>query len=185
MFVSFVAQADWKLDNDQSLVNFVSIKQSTIGEVNYFRSLSGTIKDNKANIKINLSSVETNIPIRNDRMKSMLFKVAKFEYAFITVDLDATKLEKMGLGDNFRENVSIALTLHGISKKIASDIQVFKLTNGRILVQSEYPIIINAEDFNLVSGIEALRTIAKLSTISTVVPVTFSLVFTKQVNTPK
>ncbi|MFV0275687.1 MAG: hypothetical protein ACK5HY_00645, partial [Parahaliea sp.] len=41
------------------------------------------------------------------------------------------------------------------------------------------PVVVNAGDFDLVKGIEALRQVAGLKTISTAVPVTFSLVFSE------
>ena len=177
ILMSFGAQANWKLDADNSTVNFISIKKSTIGEVHHFKSLSGLLKDGVANVSIDLSSVETNISIRNDRMKSMLFDVAKFSSATISTKVDMIKIENMKDGGNYKEKLMIELKLHGVSKKIETTVKIIKLTDNRILVYSENPIIINAKDFDLNEGVEALRKIAKLPVVSSSVPVTFSLTF--------
>jgi hypothetical protein len=52
---------------------------------------------------------------------------------------------------------------------------VTKLANGSLLVNSVKPVIIKAVDFNLVKGIEKLRQLAGLPSISTTVPVSFVL----------
>ena len=175
--MSFSAQADWKLNNDQSSINFISIKKSSVGEVHTFKSLSGSLKEGKASVSIDLSSVDTNIPIRNDRMKSMLFEVAKFLSATVTTTIDQSKVASLNDGESFQESVKLLLTLHGVTNEVSSVVQVVKLTNNRILVNATHPIIIKAADFGLVDGIEALRNIAKLPVISTAVPVTFTLLF--------
>ena len=43
-FLSTNALAEWELVNDDSTVNYVSIKKSAVGEVNGFGTLNGTIE---------------------------------------------------------------------------------------------------------------------------------------------
>jgi polyisoprenoid-binding protein YceI len=179
VLLSFNAQADWKLNDDQSSVNFISIKKSTVGEVNHFNSLSGSLKNGSARVVIDLSSVETNIPIRNERMQKMLFEVSKFSSATITAEIDSSKLDSLKGGERYQENINLILDLHGITNKITATVQVIKLSNSGILVYSVIPVIINASDFGLANGVEALREIANLPVISAAIPVTFSLVFNK------
>jgi len=180
-FLSFNVQAAWQLKNDQSTVNFVSIKKSSVGEVHHFKSLSGLIDNGNAKIEIeiDLLGVETNIPIRNERMQSMLFEVSKFTSASITTKIDNSKFDNLKSGEQYEENVDLTVNLHGVTRKIKVAIQVVKLANNSLLVYSEYPVILKASDFGLANGIQALREIAKLPSISTVVPVTFSLIFSK------
>ena len=177
--LSFNAQADWKLNDDQSSVNFISIKKSTVGEINHFNSLSGSLKDGRATVAIDLSSVETNIPIRNERMQKMLFEVSKFSTATITTKIDNARLDSLKGGDLYQDNVNLELDLHGITNKITATVQVVKLSSSSVLVYSVFPVVINASDFGLAAGVEALREIASLPSISTAIPVTFSLVFNK------
>lgn len=180
LWVSFGAQADWQLKGSNSSVNFVSIKKSAIAEVHLFKQLSGSINNNgEVNVSIDLASVDTNIAIRNERMKSLLFDVNKFSTANILAKVDGGKLKAMKSGGFYQEDFDIVLSLHGIDRKITTAINVVKLADGSIRVSSVRPIIIAAQDFGLREGVEALRVVANLPVISTAVPVTFNLVFTE------
>ena len=67
--ISTPAQADWTLDPSQSELAFSSIKASRIAEIHTFNSIRGNIKDSgDATFQIDVSSLETMIPIRNERM---------------------------------------------------------------------------------------------------------------------
>lgn len=177
--LSFNVQAAWQLNNQQSLINFVSIKKSNVAEVHHFKSLSGTLSDKAAKVSIDLLSVETNIPIRNERMKSMLFDTSKYSSATITAAIDISTLNDLKVGQHYQEKLSLTLDLHGITNSVPATVGVVKLTDDSLLVYSVNPIIINASDFGLNKGIEALRSIAKLPVISSAVPVTFNLVFNR------
>lgn len=179
LMASFSAHADWVLNNEKTSVNFISIKKSSAGEIHKFNSVTGSLNGNKARISIDLSSVDTNIPIRNDRMKTMLFEVANFSSADITTTIDQSRLKNMKDGGSYQKEMKLQLSLHGKTKELSSLVQVTKLSDNRILVYSIHPVIINAADYNLTDGIEALRKVAKLSAISAAIPVTFNLVFNK------
>ena len=177
--LSFSALAGWQLDSKQSLINFVSIKKSTIAEVHHFKSLSGGVEDGVAKISIDLLSVETNIPIRNERMQSLLFDTSKYSSAFITATIDTSKLNSLTVGQRYQEELELKLDLHGITNNITATVSVTKLSDDSIMVHSVSPVILKASDFGLDQGIEALRSIAKLPVISLAVPVTFNLIFSK------
>ena len=180
LWVAFAAQADWQLNSDKSSLNFVSIKKSAIAEVHSFKQLSGSIKTTgEVELLINLASVDTNIAIRNERMKSLLFEVGKFATANILAKVDCAKLQAMKAGDFYYDDVAMVLGLHGIDKKITAAMSVVKLSDGSIRVSSLRPVIIATQDFALSDGVEALRVVANLPVISTAVPVTFSAVFTE------
>ena len=174
---SFAASAGMTLDNENSSLNFVSIKKSAAGEVGTFRTLSGGITGGDVKVMIDLGSVDTNIQIRDDRMKSMLFDVVNFPTASITTTIDAGLLDGMKVGDARQETLKLGIDLHGMTKQMDATVQVVKLSDGSMRVNSVHPLIVNAGDFGLAAGIEALRNVAKLPSISTAVPVTFNLVF--------
>jgi hypothetical protein len=73
--------------------------------------------------------------------------------------------------------VKLAIDLHGESKFLDTKLRVIGLSNGGMLVTTTKPILLNAFDFGLGVGIQKLMEVANLPSISTVVPVTFSLVF--------
>jgi polyisoprenoid-binding protein YceI len=181
LLISSNALAKWSLINDESSVNYVSIKSSKVGELNYFNKLSGTINDNGSlSVDIDLASIETNIPVRNERVKSILFETASFTKANVLANLDLDKLDELNIGDTHTSPIKFKLSLHGASKEITANIRVVKLTKNRLLALSLSPIIIDANQYNLSEGINKLREVAKLPSISTTVPVSFSLIFDKK-----
>ncbi len=173
-----LAIADWELLNDESSLHYVSIKSSNAGEVNSFQKLSGSVSDSgEVSLNIDLASVETDIPIRNERMQEMFFDVGKFAEANISGSVDLARVSELEVGDTYTDSIALKLSLHGVSKDVTSGVQITKLSNDKMLVTSLEPVIVNAGDYKLAEGIEALREIASLPTVSTVVPVTYSLVF--------
>ncbi|PLA73585.1 YceI family protein [Hydrogenovibrio sp. SC-1] len=181
VFFSTNALAQWALVNDDSELNYVSIKKSKVGEVNSFKQLEGSINsDGKLSINIDLGSVETNIPKRNERMKSMLFEIASFSKANISAALDVKTIDKMAIGETYQDSFRFNLSLHGVSQEMATDVRVVKLAKDRILAVSMNPVIVEASQYDLLEGIEKLREVANLPSISSAVPVTFSLIFKQQ-----
>lgn len=171
---------DWQLNNEKSTLNFVSIKKETIGELHYFKDLSGNINDKgEAVVEIDLRSVETNIPIRNERMQKMLFDTAKISKATIVTATDLAKLKALAVGEQITQKVAANLTLVGVTKSIAAQVVVTKLTDKVFSVSTMAPILLNASDFGLVAGIGALQKIAGLPSIATSIPVTFNFYFEK------
>jgi len=166
----------WTLDGEHSDISFVSVKKGTVAEVHHFTSLSGSVKDGKAIISIDLSSVESGINVRNERMKSMLFEVASFATATITVDTSSVDTSKLKAGDTIPAVLPLTIDLHGLKKEKHADVTVIVLSDG-LLVTSRRPVIVRAADFGLEAGVEALRKIAKLPSIAQVVPVSFQLYF--------
>jgi len=177
-FLSPSAFAQWELSGDDSNINFVSIKSLKVGEVHSFQKVTGSINDSgQVELNIDLSSVETNIGIRNDRMKTMLFDSANFLEAKITGVVDQEKVANLKDGDTFTESVKLNLLLHGVSKQVTNKVQVTKLSGNGLLVNSLMPMLINASDYGLAEGVEQLRSVAQLPSISSAIPVTFNLIF--------
>ena len=75
LLFSSPAFSDWNLVTEESKLNFISIKASNIAEIHSFKKISGSVKENgEAQLTINLASLETLIPIRNERMGKLLFE---------------------------------------------------------------------------------------------------------------
>ena len=63
-----IAISDWKLDPHGSHIGFASIKNDLIAENHTFTQLAGTVStEGIAQIEVTLGSVETLIPLRNER----------------------------------------------------------------------------------------------------------------------
>ena len=74
----------------------------------------------------------------------------------------------------------ISLDLHGVEQTIPIKVIIHRLTTETLLVQTAAPILIQASDFGLDAGVEALRAISNLGVISYAVPVNFTLFFNAQ-----
>ena len=176
--LSTSAFASWELLNDESSLHYISIKDLNKGELNTFKELSGSVSDSGAvSLSVNLRSVDTKIPIRDERMQNELFEVEQFAAATISGNVDLAPIAQLAVGETYTDTLELTLSLHGVSKEVSSAVRITRLSAGRVLVSSLEPVIINADEYGLAQGIEKLRNLASLPTISWVVPVTYSLVF--------
>lgn len=171
-------QDAWSLDPDQSHVAFVSVKAAEIAEVHRFGPLSGGVsKAGTVRVVIDLSTVETGVDIRNERMREMFFETGTYPEATITADLDPAAYERMNPSERSLETIEISLSLHGATATMPADVFVTRVGKDRVLVETAEPIVVRAADFGLGEGVEALREVAGLPSIAPEVPVTASLVF--------
>lgn len=171
------AAAQWELDGERSSINFISMKNAAIAETHSFTSLVGYIgKTGNVQLNIDLNSVETQVPIRNERMQKLLFETAEFPNAKISANVDPAVLAAVVEGGTVSTEIPVTLSLHGLEQELAVAVTVFS-DGGSLRVISSRPLLLRAADFGLVDGIEALREIAGLKTISTAIPVTLNLHF--------
>ena len=169
---------DWNLVNEESRINFISIKASDIAEIHTFKELSGSVKDNgQAQVVINLSSLETLIPIRNERMGNLLFETKVYPVASFKLKLDLQTFLLTEVGKSSDVTHRGVLELKGKQFTMPVKISVTRLSDQSFLVKSSEPLLLNADSLGLSDGIESLRVIAGLPSISKSVPVTFSLIF--------
>jgi polyisoprenoid-binding protein YceI len=171
------AQAHWSLDNDASSLSFVTVKAEHVAEVHTFDSLSGTIGDDGGvEITIELASVNTMIPIRNERIQEMLFETNLFPDGIIAGSIDLDALTDMDAGSSVARQIDFELSLHGQSVALAADVQITRTGEG-VIVSTLKPLVVMADSFALTAGVEMLREVAGLPSISRAVPVSFTVVF--------
>jgi polyisoprenoid-binding protein YceI len=167
-------QADWTV-SDSSRIGFVSIKNNRIGENNAFERVSGSISESgQVAVSVDLSSVETGIGIRNERLQKMLFEVASFPTASIDAALSDSQIAALRAGGARAESVSVNISLHGKTVSKTANVSVSS-SGGDVRVTTTQPIVITAQEFGLESGVAALQQIAGLSAISRSIPVTVDL----------
>jgi len=168
--------AGWVVDPKGSYVGFASVKNDLIAENHSFTQITGTIEDSgDANIVIALASVETLIPIRNERMQAILFEVAQYPDVTVTANLDLDEFTSLGLGESKTDTILLGVNLHGtdLSKNVL--VKVTRSSDNAYEVTSLGPIVIHASQFALSDGLESLRKVAGLQSIDLMVPVTFDL----------
>jgi len=173
--------ADWTLDATASTVSFVSVKNGSVVESHYFRSVEGTAsKTGEAlsiDVTIDLTSVETLIPIRNERMLGMLFETVSFPRAVISTRIPVDSVTSTPVGGSKSMTISARLDLHGTKVDLEIPLTIIKVTPDSFYVSSQKPVVIDAGQFSLVAGIEALRQVAGLKSITMAIPVSFGLLF--------
>jgi polyisoprenoid-binding protein YceI len=180
-------QADaWTLDNSVSRLSFVSTKAGTVAEVHRFDDLSGALgNDGRFTVSIDLDSVDTAIDIRDQRMRDMLFETADFPTATLTAQLDLREIEGIGPGGQADITTEAQLDIHGVNASLTVHATVARLDERTLLVTSSEPLVVTASQFGLGAGVEKLREIAGLPSISPAVPVTFRLTLRQEDSTAR
>ncbi len=175
------APATYKLNSDVSELKFVTTKNTNVAEVQQFKRLSGEIsKAGAATLVIDLASVETQIPLRNDRLREMLFEVARFPVAQFDAEVDMDKVNRLEVGGMVDVDVTGKLTMHGQTQAAVAPLRVVRLKGDKLSVTTRSPILVAASKFELSGGVEKLREVMGLPNIIGTVPVSFSLEFQKQ-----
>jgi polyisoprenoid-binding protein YceI len=176
LLASPVVLGSWTVDNEHSRLSFVSIKAGTVAEVHHFGQIQGRVGDDgQFDLAISLESVETMIPIRNERMREMLFNTTNFPEASLSAKLDLETIHNLAVGEQTEIVTEAELALVGQTSNLTIHAVVARLSDDSLLVTSKQPLTLNADTLGLGDGVEKLREVAGLSSISPAVPVTFRL----------
>jgi polyisoprenoid-binding protein YceI len=176
-----VQAENWQLDAGHSNISFVSTKKADIAEVHRFKQLQGSLSgQGQLALAVDLTSVDTGISIRDERMASLLFEVAKFPKLELSAQVNPKLIDDLPLGATLVTQVAVTIQLHGVEQTKDIDVLVAKLTPSKLVVTSMAPVIVMADEFNLGAGVNKLRDIAGLSSISMAVPVSFVLTLSQQ-----
>ncbi|HJD43946.1 MAG TPA: YceI family protein [Candidatus Paenalcaligenes intestinipullorum] len=180
------AWANWHVDNDDSELYFLSTKATNTGVTGVterfnFDQISGTLTDQgKIRFELDVASLDTDIDIRDERMKEKLFLGKEHPKIVFEGEVDPTKLKKLETGHYKDLDLEGKLTINGHHHPIEADLRVVQLADGKLAVHTLEPILIKAEDFKLKEGLATLQEIAGLALIVEQVPVNFSLILTPQ-----
>ena len=109
-------------------------------------------------------------------MRDLLFETARFPAASLSAQLDAGRLAGLAVGETEAMPVNFVLSLKEHELPLLAQVLVARLSERDVLVASLKPVVVNAPSVGLVEGVEKLREIAGLPSISKAVPVTFVLV---------
>lgn len=177
IFAGMANAETWTLDGEASHLAFGSIKKDKIGEVNSFSGLKGTVDaDGKADVTIDLTTLETNIDIRNERMLEHVFKGAG--EAQLTAQLDMDEVKGLAVGEMAVVDVEGALSLLGVSTELDLEMVVVRLAENKVMALSNDMVFVGTEELGVTAGIDKLMELAKLPGITRTSPVTLRLVFT-------
>lgn len=176
LFCGSASAQGYSIDSAASQLNFVSVKNNAVAEMHRFGSVSGGLAaDGSAEVFVALATVDTGIEIRDTRMRELLFDVANNPLARLQATVPAQVLEGLNSGKPQTLDLPAKLQLNGATADISLPLIAVPEGNGKLLVSTRMPVLIQAEDFGLGKGITQLREIAGLKAIATAVPVTFVL----------
>lgn len=168
----------WDLNAKPSKISYLTIKNGDIAENNTFSLFSGSVSPaGEVSIDIALNSLATNIDTRDVRMKKIVFNTDNYPSALITTALALGDFEAMETGARKAVSSEVTVSLAGLSSRYDAEFMVTRLGANSALVESAAPILVGAADFGLTEEVAELQALAKLDSITPVVPVSFSLVF--------
>jgi hypothetical protein len=173
------AHADWYLDGESSRLSFISTQNTNISEVQRFLVLHGKVDPTGlAQIEVEMDSVNSGIPLRDERMRKDLFEIQTFPDALISAQIDLRPINDLAPGAQLELRLPLTVSLHGQQHQYNAELLATRLDDRRFQVVTLEPLVINAEDFDLAPGLDSLRKVAGLSAISLSVPVGAVLIFT-------
>ena len=173
------AHADWYLDNESSRLSFVTTKNTEIAEVHRFLVLHGKVDgQGAAQVQVELESINSGIPLRDERMRKELFQIKQFPEALISTQINLQPINDLASGAQLELRLPLSITLHGKTHTYNAELLATRLDDRRFQVVTLEPVVVRAEDFELQPGVAALRKAAGLKSISLSVPVGAVLIFT-------
>lgn len=174
--VPMAAAETWTLNGDMSNIAFGSVKNEYNGEVHRFSTLSGSVDaQGQVVVSVPLTSVETMIDIRNERMRELVFKNSPTATVSATVDMVA--LDKLGVGESMVTETEGTLSLLGQEVAIYSDLFVIRVGEDKVMVTTDGMLMLATDELGVDAAIDQLQEIAGLDSITRVSPVTVRLVF--------
>ena len=147
------ARADWYLDGESSRLSFISTKNANLSEVQRFLVLHGKV-DAKglAEVEVELESVNSGIPLRDERMRKELFEIQTYPEALITAQIDLRPINDLAPGAQLELRLPLTVNLHGKQHEYPAELLATRLDDRRFQVVTLEPLVINAEDFDLAPG---------------------------------
>ena len=169
--------ADWQLNKERSAINYLSSKQATaetplIFENNLFREFSGTIDGSHAELVIELNSLDTKIPIRDERIAEHVFLSKQYPQAIISATIDG--IEQLNYA---RQQIEATLGLRGKTQDLQAEVIIERINPQTLQIQTVTPILIDADAYGMLEGFAKLKELAGLMQIPTTIPVSLHLVF--------
>lgn len=171
----------WVLDADASSLTFQSIKEKDgpKSETSRFASLAGAVDDTGlATLRVQLDSVDTQVDLRNVRMRFLFFETFKFPEAVITSKVSPETMNLLKEKRRLSLPVEFTLDLHGVVQTLSVDSTMTLFADDRLSIASVSPVDILASLFSLEEGIEKLQDAAKVKIVPSGA-VSFDLVFSR------
>jgi len=177
--VSLSAQASWYLDGESSRLSFITTQNANVANKHRFLVLHGKVdRKGHAQLRIEMDSVNSAVPLRDERMRDQLFDFKHFPEAQITAQINLQPINELAPGAQVELRLPVTVSLRGKQHSYEAELLATRLDEQRFQVVTLEPLMLQAEDFGLQPELETLRKSAGLSAISFSVPVNAVLIFT-------
>lgn len=168
--------AAWTLDAELSAVSFGSIKNDAIGESHAFESITGSVSaEGEVSVMLDLTSVQTNIEIRNERIGEHLFAGAAT--AELTAMVDMAAMDALAVGEALTTEIDGTLGLLGQEVPLYVNMFILRIAEDQVLVTTDGMVFVSTQEAGIDAGISVLQGLANLDSITRVFPVTMRLIF--------
>lgn len=174
---STLSAANWQLESSDSSLHFVSVKNELVAETHHFKQLNGSWDGKSVSIDIDVSSMDTQIPIRNERIWQYVLNAGQFAAITVTAPLSTDSLSGLQTGQSTVQTLPLTVSIAGQAAQLNAAVRISRLNNTTLLATTEAPIMLNTNSFNLTAGVAKLQELAGLKSIEPVVPVSFSVLF--------
>ncbi len=170
------AAGEWTLNAGLSDLAFGSVKKETIGETHHIRFASGMVSpEGNVEITLDLSSVDTGIDIRNERMVKFVFD--NMPTATVSGQVDMKALEGLAVGAQMPLDVTATLSFLGKDVAVDTPVVAVRLSDTQAMVVTDGFFWLDTEELGVDAGVDKLQELAELPSITRAVPVAFRLVF--------
>ena len=177
---SLVSAANWQLDNSQSALHFVSVKNDVVAETHQFKQLTGNWDGSKVSISIPVSSLDTLIPIRNERIWQYVLQAEQFAAITVSAELKQDAVAKLAVRDSMLLELPLNVTIATETVALNAKLRITKLSANTLQAVTEAPLMLNTGSFKLTDGVAKLQELAGLKSIDALVPVSFTVRFNQQ-----
>ncbi|KPN74834.1 MULTISPECIES: YceI family protein [Neisseria] len=175
--------ANWEVSD--AGISFLSSKINkqlgSITEQSRFTASQAVLdKDGQFKMEIDLSSVNTGIEIRDQRLKDWVFETAKFAKANVTGTVDVESVSKLALGETINLKQPLVLDIHGKQINLEADLSAQRVSADKIMVSTLSPVLLDVKAMDMTGGVAKLVEVMGLSSIVEQVPVSFNAEFTRK-----
>ena len=167
------------LDGESSRLSFITTQNANVANKHRFLVLHGKVdRKGHAQLRIEMDSVNSAVPLRDERMRDQLFDFKHFPEAQITAQINLQLINELAPGAQVELRLPVTVTLRDKQHTYEAELLATRLDEHRFQVVTLEPLMLQAEDFGLQPELETLRKGAGLSAISFSVPVNAVLIFT-------
>jgi len=173
----------WQLDTASSNLTFQTTKNGSIQEISSFTSYAGSINENgMASIRIKLDSVESEVDLKDVRLRFLLFETYKFPEAVVTAEISPEALSSLSQESSIEVPLEFELDMHGVKQALQVQTSVTMVGDNQVSVTSVEPLSLETALFDLDAGVKKLEESAYV----TIVPsgaVSFDFIFNTSTET--